>query len=79
MIEEKERTQTRFTELQVASLMKQIFSALHYIHEKGIVHRDIKPANILLADKENLIIKIIDFGLSAKLETEEYDKYMDDN
>ena len=71
-MEEKANSTTenaRFSELQVSSIMKQLFSALAYIHDKGIVHRDIKPANILLEDKENLTIKIIDFGLSAKLET----------
>ena len=75
LMEEKENSATensRFTELQVAHIMKQLFSALSYIHDKGIVHRDIKPANILLEDKENLTIKIIDFGLSAKLESTEY-------
>ncbi|TAQ89972.1 hypothetical protein B7494_g1708 [Chlorociboria aeruginascens] len=28
---------------------RDIFSALAYLHEKGIIHRDIKPSNILLA------------------------------
>ena len=65
----------RFTELQVASMMKQIFSALHFIHEKGIVHRDIKPANILVADKENLTLKIGDFGVSAMIESNSDVKY----
>ena len=28
--------------------MKQLFSAVGYLHEKGIIHRDLKPENILL-------------------------------
>jgi cyclin-dependent kinase len=28
---------------------RDLFSALSYLHEKGIIHRDIKPSNLLLA------------------------------
>ena len=40
----------------------QIINGIEYIHSKGVCHRDLKPENLLL--KNNLIIKIIDFGLS---------------
>ena len=57
--------------------MKQIFSALQYIHEKDTVHRDIKPENILFTSEGFDKIKIIDFGLSAKFESEAYARYLD--
>jgi calcium-dependent protein kinase len=48
--------------------MKEIFSALAYMHEQGIVHRDLKPENILLEDKDDLInIKIINFSTATIL------------
>lgn len=55
-----------FSEQQVAKIMKEIFSALAYIHEQGIVHRDLKPENILLEDKDDLInIKLINFSTAT--------------
>ena len=63
-----------FNEKKAAYIMKQILSALNYLHSHGIVHRDIKPENILvLKDDKNsknkknsdeINIKIIDFGAS---------------
>ena len=59
-----------------AFIMKQIFSAVDFCHQKGILHRDLKPENILIeseeeAKKEFFTIKIIDFGTSGKLKDNE--------
>lgn len=40
---------------------RQLFDALHAVHQLGIVHRDIKPANIIMSDTGP---KLIDFGIS---------------
>jgi calcium-dependent protein kinase len=51
-----------FTEAEAAGAMKQLLSAVNYIHSNSIVHRDLKPENILLDTKKQNIIKIIDWG-----------------
>ena len=47
-----------------------LFSVLNYLHNKRIIHRDLKPENILV--NTNGYLKVIDFGVSKKLETKDY-------
>lgn len=46
-------------------MVKNLASALNYLHNKGIVHRDLKPANIMQVDRQ---WKLTDFGISRFLE-----------
>jgi len=47
----------------VCWISQRIFSALYYLHFRGIVHRDIKPANIIV-NFDSHIAGLVDFGLS---------------
>ena len=68
-----------FSEEIVQYLMRQIVSAINYLHHKNILHRDIKLDNILVnfdndEDKKNknmlkAKVKIIDFGFARHLQT----------
>lgn len=58
-----------FNERKAAYIMKQILSAVAYLHSSKIIHRDLKPENMLVENKrksktgeEEINIKIIDFG-----------------
>ena len=58
-----------FSEKKAAYIMKQILSAVSYLHSIKIIHRDLKPENMLVENKrksksgeEEINIKIIDFG-----------------
>jgi calcium/calmodulin-dependent protein kinase I len=60
----------QFNETEAKEVMRQLFSAMAYLHNVGIVHRDLKPENLLLSSEKDNVIKIADFGLS-KIYTEE--------
>ena len=58
----------------IAIVMKQLLSAVAYCHQRGIVHRDIKTENLLIKDAndmKNLQVKVIDFGISCKIQPQE--------
>lgn len=62
------RRRKRITEPEVRYYIKQLTSAMHYIHQRRIIHRDLKLGNMLL--NSNMSLKIADFGLAAQLRYE---------
>ena len=65
---ERMTNQGGFDEQECSVIMEKAFSAVKYLHERGIVHRDIKPENFLFASQDpDAEIKLIDFGLSKRL------------
>ena len=60
-----ENGKSKITTRQVASIIRDVISAVYYIHHMNppIMHRDIKPENILITS--NMKAKLSDFGYSA--------------
>lgn len=57
-----------FTEVDAATLIRQMLEAIKYSHEKGVAHRDLKPENLLLTRKDQIeSVKIADWGLSKDI------------
>lgn len=52
------------TTSQCLEIAKQICDAMNCAHNAGILHRDLKPENVLLPENEDLLVKLIDFGLA---------------
>lgn len=72
-----QRPNGHFSEAAAIPVVHQIASALHYLHNQGVVHRDIKPENInILApdptgpDPATPRVKLLDFGLSKFIDEE---------
>ncbi len=60
-----EQPDYHYTEAECARLVKQMLSAVRYLHSKGIIHRDLKLENFLFSSKaQDSELKMIDFGLS---------------
>ena len=54
-----------FSEQQASKIMRQLASAVRFMHSRGIVHRDLKPENLIFTHSgDDAPIKIIDFGLA---------------
>ncbi|XP_065173994.1 MAP kinase-interacting serine/threonine-protein kinase 1 isoform X2 [Atheta coriaria] len=55
-----------FSEAAAAEIVREVASALSFMHAKGIAHRDLKPENILCVDAEDLFpVKICDLDLGS--------------
>ena len=54
------------TEFETRYYLKQIISAVKYMHSQKVLHRDLKLGNCFLNEK--MQVKIGDFGLATRLQ-----------
>ena len=57
------KKQDRLSESESLDIVKEVGSALSYLHNRHIVHLDVKPDNMMLRDHH---VYLIDFGLSKQ-------------
>lgn len=70
-INNKRKNFQTYSDKQVAVIMTQLISAVHYLHQNLVIHRDIKPDNILFVTGPPGIgcgkLKLTDFGVATKV------------
>ena len=58
--------QIGMNERDVKVVVRQVASALEFMHSKQLVHRDIKPENVLIFEHDFSKVKLMDFGMTRK-------------
>lgn len=61
-----------FTMTEIRQFITGMAKGLHDMHERRIMHRDIKPENIMLRSEDSLEPVIVDFGLAAHADSNDY-------
>ncbi|NET26673.1 MAG: protein kinase [Okeania sp. SIO1I7] len=68
ILQERQITDSLFSEAEVLTFLQQILPVLAHIHSFGIIHRDISPDNIIRRESDRMPV-LIDFGVVKELVT----------
>ncbi|OQS06792.1 cyclin-dependent kinase, partial [Thraustotheca clavata] len=63
VLEKKAASNHPFLQSEIKTLLKQLLSAMAYMHGKWYIHRDLKSSNLLY---DGGILKVCDFGMARK-------------
>ncbi|PVI08267.1 calmodulin dependent protein kinase [Periconia macrospinosa] len=60
----------KFTEKDAAETIRQVLTAVDYLHHNNVVHRDLKPENLLyLSSDPDSSLVLADFGIAKMLDS----------
>lgn len=68
ILNQRIRSNNRFSEEEIRQLLTQVLPILEYIHSAGVIHCNILPDNLILRSKDKLPV-LIDFSCIKEIET----------
>lgn len=72
------KSKVKYDEPTMRRIVKQLVSALKYLHEANVVHADLKPENIMVTygDDGQMMVKVGDFGQAFIPPLDPYDEQL---
>ena len=61
---------SKYTEDMVAIVIRQVLDGLQFLHYHGYAHLNIQPSSVMMVSRRRLDVRIVDFGLVQKINTE---------
>ena len=68
ILNQRIRSNNKFSEEEIRQLLTQVLPMLEYIHSAGVIHCNILPDNLILRSKDKLPV-LIDFSCIKEIET----------